>query len=98
MGQTIHHESFASDLSPVTSLSRRVHHILAAGGTEKSFICEYWDGLTFQTLTPNNLITSIQLSIVLLSLDKAGINPYLVGVHSLRAGGAMALKLHGKSD
>ena len=32
------------------------------------------------------------------NLDKVGINPDLVGIHSLRAGGAMALKLHGKSD
>ena len=98
MGQTIHHESFASDLSPVASLARRVHHILEAGGTKKSFICEYWDSMTFQTVTPNDLITSIRLSIVLLGLDKTEINPDLVGVHSLQAGGAMALKLHGESD
>ena len=98
MGQTIHHASFESDLSPVHLLACCVHHILATGGTDKSFICEYWDGLTFQTATPNDLITSIRLSIALLSLDKAGINPDFIGVHSLQAGGAMALKLHGKSD
>ena len=98
MGQTIHHESFNSALSPVRSLARRVNHILSTGGTDKSFICEYWDGMAFQTVTPTDLITSIRLSIILLGLDKAGINPDLVGVHSLRAGGAMALKLHGESD
>ena len=98
MGQTIHHKTFASELSPVCSLARRVHHILEHGGTTDSYICEYWDGLTFQTVTPNDLIASIRVSIVLLGLDKAGINPDLVGVHSLRAGGAMALKLHGELD
>ena len=80
MGQTIHHETFDSKMSPVCSLAQRVHHILENGGTMDSYICEDWDGLTFQTVTPNNLITSIR---VLLGLDKAGINPDLVGVHSL---------------
>jgi hypothetical protein len=31
-------------------------------------------------------------------LDQAGIDPDIVGVHSLRAGGAMSLKLQGESD
>ena len=98
MGQTIHHEAFDTDICPIQSLARRVNHILSTGGSDKSFMCEYWDGTSFQTVTPNDLITSIRLSIILLGLDKAGINPDLVGVHSLRAGGAMALKLHGESD
>lgn len=34
----------------------------------------------------------------MLKLDEAGINPDLVRVHSLRAGGAMSLKLQGESD
>ena len=33
-----------------------------------------------------------------LQLHKKGIDPDLVGAHSLRAGGAMALKLHGFDD
>ncbi len=33
-----------------------------------------------------------------LGLDKAGIDTDLIGAHSLRAGGAMALKLMGGSD
>jgi len=33
-----------------------------------------------------------------LNLDKQGIDPDLIGAHSLSAGGAMALKLHGESD
>ena len=40
----------------------------------------------------------IRLTAKVLHLDKQGINPDLVGAHSLRAGGAMALKLHGESD
>ena len=33
-----------------------------------------------------------------LNLHQQGIDPDLVGAHSLRAGGAMALKLHGYND
>ena len=33
-----------------------------------------------------------------LNLEAQGIAPDLVGVHSLRAGGAMAMKLHGCAD
>ena len=98
MGQTIHHETFASELSPVRSLARRVFHVLSHRGTDKSFLCEYWKDTAMHSVTPTDLISSIRLSVVVLGLDKAGINPDLIGVHSLRAGGAMALKLHGESD
>ena len=33
-----------------------------------------------------------------LRMDKQGIDPDLIGAHSLRAGGAMAMKLQGVSD
>ena len=98
MGQTIHHETFPSKFSPIRSLACQVHDVIAHGGTIDSFICEYWTGTMFQTITPQDLIIQVRLSIVLLDLDKAGINLDLMGIHSLRAGGAMALKLHGKLD
>ena len=37
-------------------------------------------------------------AVKVLNLHQQGIDPDLVGAHSLRAGGAMALKLHGHSD
>ena len=40
----------------------------------------------------------LQRTVKILRLDKQGIDSDLVGVHSLRAGGAMALKLHGFND
>ena len=98
MGQTIHHKTFGSELNPVRSLARRVIHILSHGSTDKLFLCKYWNGNNMQAVTPTNLITAIHLSIVILGLNKAGINPDLVRVHSLRAGGAMALKIHGESN
>ena len=90
MGQTIHHESFASDLCPRKALSRRIHHILTNGGSTESYICDYIVTIkdTFATVTPKNLITAILFSVSDIKLHHTGINPDLVGVHSLRAGGA----------
>ena len=42
--------------------------------------------------------SAVRASVKTLELHKNGIDPDLVGVHSLRAGGAMALKLQGVSD
>ena len=100
MGETIHHESFDSALCPVKALARRIHHILNNGGGGPSYICEYKDpqAPTLQTVTPKHMITAIRAAVVDLEMHKAGIDPSLVGDHSLRAGGAMALKLHGESD
>lgn len=44
------------------------------------------------------MITEVQTCVHILGLDKSGIDPDLVGVHSLRAGGAMALKLAGATQ
>ena len=52
----------------------------------------------FRSVTSRDMINAIRTSVTQLQLHKSGIDPNLVGVHSLRAGGAMALKLTGKSD
>ena len=77
-----------------------MHHILSQEGTTDSYICEYWDNNigNFNSVTPENLITNIWSAVTALKLDKAGINYDLVGVHSLRAGGSMLLKLQDESD
>ena len=49
-------------------------------------------------MTSQDLIDFIRLAASSLKLDESGIDSDLLGVHSLRAGGAMALKLHGFSD
>ena len=53
---------------------------------------------TWSHVTANDLIVSIRLAAASLRLQDTGIDPDLIGVHSLRAGGAMALKLHGYKD
>ena len=92
MGQTIHQESFASDLCPCKVLARRIHHILAISGSTEPYICEYDYRVTskdpFATITPTYLITPIRFYVSALKINHAGINPDLVGVQSIRAGGA----------
>ena len=98
MGQTIHQESFPGMTSPVRALARRVHHILSSKGTEDNIISTYSARAALATVTPSDMIQSIRTAVKVLNLHKRGIDPDLVGVHSLRAGGAMALKLTNKSD
>lgn len=102
MGQTIYHEAIENtDRGPTQAIARRVHHIVSNGGTPDSLICQYkkdpsqkdWNYVTSQ-----DMITGVRTAVKACGLDKKGINPNLVASHSLRAGGAMALKLAGVSD
>ena len=49
-------------------------------------------------MTSSEIIKSVRLAARTLQLEKQAIDPDLIGAHSLRAGGAMALKLHGFDD
>jgi hypothetical protein len=100
MGETITHETVKDAVhGPVTALARRVHHILSNGGTEDSLLSDYINEAgVWNTVTSTHMRHGVRTSVQTLTLDKNGIDPDLVGVHSLRAGGAMALKLQGVSD
>ena len=45
-----------------------------------------------------HMVAGVRTTVTKLQLNTQGIDPDLVGAHSLRAGGAMALKLHGYDD
>ena len=100
MGETIHQYAINSKHCPVKAVARRVHHILSNRGTTSNLLCDVFDPInkTWIQVTPTHMIKSIRSAVATLKLDKSGISPDLVGVHSLRAGRAMALKLHGESD
>ena len=51
-----------------------------------------------QTIQSNSIIKMLRASASVLKLEKQNIDPDLIGAHSLRAGGAMALRLHGYDD
>ena len=89
MKQSIHHESFASDLFTWKALSRRIHHILTNGSSTESYISKYrvTSKDPFATFTPTYLITAIWLYVSAIKLHRDDINLDLVGARSLRAGG-----------
>jgi len=100
MGQTISHEQIINHAhGPVKATARRIHHILSNGGDESTIISAYMtaDG-TWKTVSSAQMRSGVRNSVKQLDLHKNGIDADLVGVHSLRAGGAMALKLSGASD
>ena len=100
MGQTVHHFCTGKDTSPVKALARRLHHIYKNGGNSDTLLCDYWDENEddFISITSTDIRTVVRSTVAFLKLDTKGIDPALVGTHSLRSGGAMALKLHGCDD
>ena len=99
MGQTIHQEALPEKATcPIKALARRVHHILSNKGSTSSPICRFRKNNKWETIKPKDMIQGVRAAVLDLQLEKVGIAPDLVGVHSLRAGGAMAMKLTGHSD
>jgi hypothetical protein len=101
MGQTIHHSAIKDNLNcPIHAIARRVSHILHNGGTTDNYICDVKQKQSkhWYQITAPDMRTNIRKAVTTLKLHKSGIDPDLVGVHSLRAGGAMALKLTGSND
>ena len=100
MGTCIHHQCSDKATSPVKALARLVHHKLSNGGNNDTLLCDFWDTNkhTWQSIQAQDIITMTRKAVKSLNLHQQGIDPDLVGAHSLRAGGAMALKMHGHSD
>ena len=98
MGQTIHHHAINEEACPIQALARRVHHILSNGGSSNNEICDVHENSSWTQITSRQMIDSIREAVRSLKLHDNGIDADLVGAHSLRAGGAMALKLNGAND
>ena len=100
MGTCIHHECSGLPSSPIKALARLVNNVLTSGGSNDTLICDYWDTekQEWKSIQASDIITMTRNAVRTLNLHQQGIDPDLVGAHSLRAGGAMALKLHGYND
>ena len=100
MGQTIHHYATKQNHCPIKAIANRIHHILSNGGSAENYICDTWDTTSNQwiQITAQHMMKGIRNAAKSLQMHKQGIDIDLIGVHSLRAGGAMALKLQGESD
>jgi hypothetical protein len=99
MGETIHQEAVKnSKNNPVAALAYRVHHILSNGGTPDTLLCTYFTDSNAETIKASDIVAAVRKATAILQLHKHAIDPDLVGAHSLRAGGAMALRIHGYDD
>ncbi len=100
MGQCIHHAAI-QDLTwgPTQALARRVFHVLDNGGDENSLLCDFkWDDGTWDCIEAADIVSHVRSTSRDMGLHRQGIDTDLIGAHSLRAGGAMALKLKGIAD
>lgn len=97
MGQTIHQES-SGTLGAVQALARRCDHILSNGGSESFLICDYFHQNKWHSVNGSMMVAKICHIASSMNLQQQGIDPDLIGAHSLHAGGAMALKLNGYND
>ena len=98
MGQTITQHTTGTLACPVKSLAHMVHYILANGGTNASLLCSFKDKGVWHSVDSSDVVKMVKSTVSALHLEKTGLDPDLVAAHSLRAGGAMALKLHGYRD
>jgi hypothetical protein len=100
MGETIHHHAISSQHCPVKCLAHRVHHVLSNRGTTNNLLCDVWNPTKqkWNSITSTDMRTHLHKAVIDLNLKQHGIDHDLVGVHSLRAGGAMALKLSGSDN
>jgi integrase len=91
-GSIIHHTALTGPFCPVKALANRVHHLYTMAPLDAS--------LPIRFVTPGTHISSAQItlavceSVILARLLNSGYNPSRVSAHSLRASGAMALRLN----
>ena len=99
MGDTIHHEAVNIDECPIKALAYRVHHILSHNGSDASLLCAVCNKhAEWPHIQSSDIVKGIRAAALTLKLKQQAIDPDLIGAHSLQAGGATALKLHGASD
>ena len=99
MGQTIHQQSTGTDLCPVKALAFIIDHLNQhRKGSEDPLLCDYYENDKWHSVQSALIVKVVRTAAKLLNLGDQGIDPDLIGAHSLRAGGAMALRLNGYDD
>ena len=98
MGQTITQHATGTTECPVTALSHIVHGILSNGGNDDTLLCSVWNGTELENVEAHNVIKMVRDNVKDLKLHLQNIDHDLVGAHPFRAGGDIALKLHGYDD
>lgn len=94
-GSLIHRDETKGAYCPVQALVRRFLHLRDNDAQSKDNISAYWDHLGIAQVMGDDIIKAIRAAVGTLKLHLQGITPDRVGSHSLRDGGAMALKFSG---
>ncbi len=94
--QSIHHQATGKPGDPIVSLAHRVHHIMShSGNKQNTCLSAYYKQSTCHQVWSSRINKAVKLAVQNLGLTRQGFALSQVSSHSLRAGGAMALKLHG---
>ena len=94
-GQNIHHHATHKEDCPAKALARRVHHIMQHTTNQDTIISAYFEKGQAKHMTNEHINNIVKKSVLALGLNENGYSAKLVSSHSLRAGGAMAMKLNG---
>jgi hypothetical protein len=91
-GSTMYHTATPGDFCPVKALAHRVHRLYSIDSVDIQLPLSF---VTVGSHVTSTLITRVlREGVVLAGLLNAGYNPTRVSAHSLRASGAMALRLN----
>ena len=79
-------------------MGRRYVHVRAHDRTGRAAICDFWDEAGKGSVTETQIRYSVKFAAKAKEYHKRGIPLDKVDTHSLRSGGACALKLSGHTD
>ncbi len=96
-GVVVHHEAIGSPICPVAALARRVANILV-GPLTGTLDTVYSGGTVTSKVTDRDIGVAVRWGAIYDGLLLRGYTLNCISSHSLRAGGAMAVKLGGASD
>ena len=91
MGKTLHHKSMGSKGS-VADLARRVYRMLSNKEKEDNLLSDVFHNEAWAEVTSADIVTAVRTTAKILTIQERVIDPDMIGAHSFRAGGAMAIK------
>ena len=99
-GQSVSHHTFKHDVlgCPVRALARRYIHDRAHDGSGNALVCSYWDDMGKADVVDKDISFAVKFAAGMMEYPNRGIPINRVDTHSLRAGGACAMKLSGHSE
>jgi integrase len=95
-GSTMYHTAHEGPFCPIKALARRVHHLYQLSPLNASLPLSFVAPGTH--VSSAHITLAVRESVVLAGLLNSGYDPTRVSAHSLRASGAMALRLNGVGE